>query len=150
MAQENITLREITKENIRAILRLAVHRDQERYVATNGNSIAEAHVEPHAWFRAIYADETPIGFILMYIHVEEGEYYIWRYMIDVRHQAKGYGKAALRLIIDYLHNTYPQAEAITLSHVPENKSAAALYTGLGFVHTGEIDAGEQVMRLTLR
>jgi len=150
MAQENLTLREITKENIRAILRLAVHRDQERYVATNANSIAEAHVEPRAWFRAIYSDETPVGFILLYINVDEGEYYIWRYMIDVRHQAKGYGKAALKLIIDYVRNMYPQAEAITLSHVPENKAAAALYARLDFVYTGEIDSGEQVMRLALR
>lgn len=37
---------------------------QRKMVADNIRSIAEAHLSPSAWMRAIYADETPIGFIM--------------------------------------------------------------------------------------
>ena len=47
-----VELREITKDSLAAVLDLAVEPEQEQYVATNARSIAEAHFEPHAWFRA--------------------------------------------------------------------------------------------------
>ncbi len=38
--------------------------DQRRMVTDNVRSIAEAHFSESAWMRAIYADQTPIGFIM--------------------------------------------------------------------------------------
>ncbi|MEW5699369.1 hypothetical protein [Pseudomonas synxantha] len=40
---------------------------QRSMIADNGASIAEAHFSENAWFRAIYADETLIGFIMLHI-----------------------------------------------------------------------------------
>jgi diamine N-acetyltransferase len=61
-----IELREITKDSLAAVLDLAVEPEQEQYVATNARSIAEAHFEPHAWCRAVYADDIPVGFVMAY------------------------------------------------------------------------------------
>jgi hypothetical protein len=61
-----IALREITKENLSGILKLKVASYQEKFVASNAVSIAQAHFSPLvAWFRAIYADEVPVGFVML-------------------------------------------------------------------------------------
>jgi diamine N-acetyltransferase len=54
-----ITLREVTAEDVNAILRLSVKEHQKQLVASNAVSIAQAHFRPEAWFRAIYADDIP-------------------------------------------------------------------------------------------
>jgi diamine N-acetyltransferase len=61
-----VELREITQDSLRAVLDLAVAPEQRQYVASNARSIAEAHFEPRAWFRAVYADEDPVGFVMAY------------------------------------------------------------------------------------
>jgi diamine N-acetyltransferase len=129
---------------------LAVHRTQENYVANNATSIAQAHFEPKAWFRAVYADETPVGFVMLFIDVEKAEYYVWRFMIDVRYQGKGYGKQALQLLINHIRDTYPLAARITLSYVPGNVEAQKLYASAGFVETGKEEDGEREMELIIR
>ncbi|MCY4353780.1 MAG: hypothetical protein OXC09_03205 [Truepera sp.] len=58
-----VTLREITADTLGSILNLSVSEDQERFVASNARSIAQAHFSEHAWFRAIYASEEPVGFV---------------------------------------------------------------------------------------
>ena len=60
-----VTLREITKSTVRTVSLLDVAPGQEGLVAPNAFSIAQAHFHPEAWFRAIYADETPIGFAML-------------------------------------------------------------------------------------
>ena len=62
-----ITLREINNENFRAIFRIRVKPKQEQFVAPNVQSIAEAHFTDEAWFRAIYADDEPVGFVMLLI-----------------------------------------------------------------------------------
>src|SRR5947209_3030079 len=59
-----VTLREVTQENVRSICALEVGESQKNFVAPNATSIAEAHYSDKAWFRAIYADDTPVGFVL--------------------------------------------------------------------------------------
>lgn len=88
-----ITLREITKETLREVLMLKVAPEQERFVASNAVSIAQAHFHPEvAWFRAIYADETPVGFLMVEDDLDKPEVYLWRFMIDHRFQKLGYGR----------------------------------------------------------
>jgi diamine N-acetyltransferase len=50
-----VTLRDVTADTVRAICRLQVGPGQERFVASNAVSIAQAYFEPRAWFRAVYA-----------------------------------------------------------------------------------------------
>ena len=44
-----VTLEEITKDNLRAVLRLNVKPDQEDFVAPNSVSIAQYHYSEDAW-----------------------------------------------------------------------------------------------------
>jgi diamine N-acetyltransferase len=141
-----ITLREVTKETVRDICDLKVAENQRHFVAENAMSIAQAHFEPKAWFRAIYADETPVGFMMLYIDPEEPEYYLWRYMIDAAHQGKGYGAEALRQLIAYVKEQ-PNAMKLRLSCVPGEGSAMAFYEHLGFRTTGKEHHGELEMEL---
>ncbi len=48
-----VSLVAITKDNLREFLRLKVAPAQERLVASNAVSIAQAHFHPEAWFRGI-------------------------------------------------------------------------------------------------
>ena len=47
---------------------MKVKPEQEGLVAPNSVSIAEAHFWPTGWFRAIYADDTPVGFVMIDDH----------------------------------------------------------------------------------
>ena len=80
-----VSLREVTKDTVRAVLGLKVAPRQEHFVASNAFSIAEAHFSDIAWFRAIYAGETPVGFMMLADDAAKPEYYLWRLMIDARH-----------------------------------------------------------------
>ena len=77
-----ITLKEITSETVRVICDLSVRDDQIKFVAPNAVSIAQAYFSRHARFRAIYADDTPVGFLMLEDQPEKSEYYLWRFMID--------------------------------------------------------------------
>ena len=76
------------------------------------------------------------------------EYYLWRYMIDARYQGLGFGRQALLLLIEHVR-TRPDAKELLLSYVPAEGGPELFYAGLGFVNTGEVHDGENVMRLTL-
>jgi diamine N-acetyltransferase len=150
-APAEVTLREVTIDTIDEILRLKVAPRQERYVATNAKSIAQAHFYPEtAWFRAIYAGETPVGFVMLYDSEAEHEYALWRFMIDERFQGRGYARRALELVVDYVR-TRPGATALLNGAHPGPDSAIPFYERLGFVLTGKVDEedGELEMRLDL-
>lgn len=143
-----VTLREVTAATVRTICELQVRPGQEAFVASNAVSIAQAHFEPKAWFRAIYAGEEPVGFVMLSLDPALAEYWIWRFMIDARHQRKGYGQAALELAIDHVRRQ-PGAREIRLSYVPAPGDPEAFYRRAGFVPTGEVSDGEAVMRRPL-
>ena len=144
-----ITLRKVTRKNLTSILKLKVAKAQEKFVAANAVSIAQGCYNKGAWFRAIYAGETPVGFVMMYEDRKRGRYYLWRFMIDARHQGKGYGKRALTLIIDRVRKS-PRARALTLSYVRARGGPEKFYHRFKFEDTGKMEYGEHVARLALR
>ena len=143
-----ITLREVTRENLREICKLSVAPDQVLLVANNAFSIAEASFYDDAWYRAIYADETPVGFVMLQEDRVKPEYYLWRYMIDQRFQRLGFGRRAITLIVDRVR-THPGATELLLLYVPGDRSPAPFYASLGFEETGVESEGERGMRLRL-
>lgn len=143
-----VTLREITKETVRSIIRLEVPDAQKRFIAPNAVSIAEAHFTEQAWFRAIYAGDTPVGFVMLALEPEYAKYYLWRFMVDRNHQRKGYGSQAMRRVIEFVKGQ-PGAVELTLGYVPGEGDPSAFYQRLGFVETGEWDDDERVMKLKL-
>lgn len=150
MVQNTISLREITEKTLGPILNLAVHEKQKHYVAPNAVSIAQAHFSKYAWFRGIYAGDTPVGFVMMHIDTEKPDYYLWRFMIDKQYQGKGYGYAAIQQIIAFVKQQ-PNARILELSYAPGEGNPSPFYQKCGFVDTGELDEdGEEiVMRLDL-
>ena len=141
-----VELREITQDSLRGVLDLAVEPGQEAYVATTARSIAEAHFEPRSWFRAVYADDEPVGFVMAYRNPPDA-FWVWRFMIDAGHQGKGYGHRALELLVDEARQD--GVAEVKLSYHPDEHSPHAFYTRFGFVETGEVDEEEVVMRLPL-
>ncbi len=134
---------------MRSICKLAVAPSQQHFVASNAVSIAQAYFEREtAWFRAVYADETPVGFLMLEDDPTAQEYSLWRFMIDARFQGHGYGRRALELLIAHVR-TRPGATELFTSCVPGDGSPCPFYERMGFVYTGEEDDGELVMRLAL-
>jgi diamine N-acetyltransferase len=144
-----VSLREVTKETLRTILNLKVHPEQEQFVAPNAVSVAQAYFDREvAWFRAIYADDTPVGFLMLYDDPDEPEYFLWRFMIDARYQNLGFGWQALERLGEHVR-TRPGAQSLGTSCVPEEGGPGPFYERFGFRYTGEEDEGELVMRLEL-
>jgi diamine N-acetyltransferase len=146
MGEAIVTLREITAETMRAICELDVSPEQREYVAPNVRSIAEAYFNSHAWFRAVYADETPVGFVM--VHEGPERVFLWRFMIDREHQGKGYGRRALDLVVEQVRETSGRVELLS-SYVEGADGPGGFYRACGFAETGEIVHGERVIRLPL-
>lgn len=146
--QSKVTLREVTAKTVRTICNLSVTESQKNFVAPNAISISQAYFEPKAWFRAIYADETPVGFVMLFDNPEKPIYYLWRFMIDAKYQKMSFGRQAIRLLIDHVR-TRPQATELLVSYVPEEGGPGPFYHKLGFKSTGEMEGNEEVAKLEL-
>lgn len=146
-----VELREVTGTNVREICALQVAPDQRGFVAPNAVSFAEAMFEPKAWFRAIYADDTPVGFVMLSDdpNPDEPEYYLWRLMIGEGFQARGYGRRVIEPLVEHVRGR-PGATELAVSWVPGPDGPESFYLGLGFQLTGEVDDGEVAARLALR
>ena len=143
-----VTLHKITAKTVRTICNLNVFEDQKNFVAPNAVSIAQAYFSKAAWFRGIYAAGVPVGFVMLAENPKRGQYYLWRFMIDAKHQGKGYGQKALELIIKHVKKN-PKAKALYLSVVRAKGSAEEFYKSFGFEFTGKMDGIEHVMKLDL-
>jgi diamine N-acetyltransferase len=151
-----VSLREITEDNRAAVEALAVTGEQDRYVASVTTSLQDAEEYPDAkpWYRAVYADDEPVGFVMIAdgITVDDptyvGPYYLWRLLVDRRFQGRGYGKAALDLVVEHVR-TRPDARVLLTSHVVGPTSPVTFYQHYGFRLTGEEHEGEPLLELDL-
>jgi diamine N-acetyltransferase len=147
-----VTLREITEHDRGAIETLAVTSEQSHYVASVAESLAEAAQHPDArpWYRAVYADQEPVGFVMISdgITVSNpdylGPYYLWRLIVDERFQGHGYGTRALDLVVAHLRNR-PDARVLLTSHVVGPASPRGFYLRYGFRPTDRVHDGEPVL-----
>ncbi len=146
-----LTLEKITKENWRAACFLTTNADQhatldEKWVAGNAFSLLQECYDEGWHCRLICADGAPVGFVFYGIWQELGIPLLCRYMIDVDEQGKGYGKAALPLVIEMMYQKYGQREIYVSVH-PDNARALKLYIDFGFLKTELKDEEEDVYRL---
>ena len=143
-----LSLVEIDRHNYLSILDLSVSEAQHSFVASNTYSLAQAFVQPECVPLALYAENKPVGFAMYCIDESDREYWIYRLMIDQRHQGRGYGRAAMLLLIDRIRSEMDeQRHRIYISFEPENEVAKSLYESLGFVPDGRVEYGEIVYRL---
>lgn len=151
-----VTLREITGENLDSVLEVRTTPAQERFVSTVAGSMAEAAASPQGnpWYRAVYADEQPIGFVMLSWDVQpkpphiNGPWFLWKLLIDSRHQRLGYGQGVMRQVVALIREH--GATQLLTSYVPGEGSPAGFYAQLGFVPRGDIDPdGEIILQLDL-
>ena len=96
-------------------------------------SLAEAAEVPQAnpWFRAVYADGQPVGFVMVAWNVDPqppgiiGPWFLWKLLIDHRHQRLGYGHEVIRQIVE-LVRSHGATELLT-SYALGDGSPAGFY-----------------------
>lgn len=77
-----------------------------------------------------------------------GPWFLWKLLIDERHQRRGYGREAVRLIAQIVRGE--GATELLTSCVPGDNGPEAFYRRLGFIPTGELDEnGEVILALKL-
>lgn len=157
-----ISLRKITLENRRAIFNLEVSEDQRRFVASNLSSVASCYVlatnEGHPFPFAIYADEQPVGFVMLTYGITGYElpsiasesYCILRLMIDQQYQNQGYAREAMKKILEFIR-TFPAGSAkyCWIPYEADNVVAKKLYESFGFRENGEVCDNEPITVLHL-
>jgi diamine N-acetyltransferase len=151
---KEIELRVLTNDNFIGVMNLEVAENQKKFVAPNSVSMAVAHFSKYATMRGIFLGDEPVGFMMLADPVtgeEEfnGMYFLWRFMIDKKYQGKGYGKAALKLIIEYVRNR-PNADYLYSSYEPGENSPENFYLEkIGFQKTDKMLGNEIMIRIKL-
>ncbi len=147
---DEVSLQPITEDTVWGICQLTdtLSEPRKNFVATNAVSLAQAHFNKHAWFRAICAGRAPVGFMMIVDDSETPEYFLWRFMIAEPYQGRGYGRQAIRRLVEYVR-TRPGARELLVSCGEGDGSPKEFYLKQGFVPTGEMMDEETVLRLTL-
>ena len=74
--------------------------------------------------------------------------YIWRFMVEFKHQGKGYGEQVMKLIIERA-KSMPTIRSVSLSYVLSDGNAKPFYERMGFRETGKVTDGEMEMILPI-
>ena len=83
-----ILLKEITRENFWDAVSIEVAPEQIEFVTSNAVSIAQSEVQPECIPLAAYDDDLMVGFLMYYIDEDDGEYWIYRMMVDKNYQSR--------------------------------------------------------------
>lgn len=145
----DVELKEVTKESWPEVMNLAFKLEQGGLVAPNFYRVREFKAEPTFVQLAIFHEENVVGFAMYGLDPDDGKYWVYRLMIDVDQQRKGFGKAALIALIDMM-SKIPGCDEIFVGYRPENFVAHALYMSAGFKRTGQMLQGEYIARLDLK
>ena len=95
---------------------------------------------------AIYDGETPVGFLMYCVDRDDGEWWIYRLMVDARFQRRGCGTAALALVLERMRADATRSRVFLGVH-RQAAAAVALYERAGFRFTGQVFGAEHIMRL---
>jgi histidinol dehydrogenase len=145
-------VRPVDQANHEAVLKLQVAAGQRHLVASPERSLAQVAYEPRGRALAMLDGDTVVGMMLLYDARQDDEepanqLYVWRLMVDARHQQRGYGRLAMQWVVDEARRG-GYAE-VGLSHVDKPGHAGGFYEKLGFAYTGEMDGIERKMLLKL-
>lgn len=153
---DEVRLVPLTLENNRSYYALRTHHSQERFVAPMSWSFADAlfpevidgaPVVPRLY--GVEADGEPVAFMMIAeVTPAHPEPYLWRLLVDRRHQRRGLGRRALDLLCHQL--LAEGCTTLVTSWVPGAGTPAPFYRKYGFLETGETVDGETVVRLQMR
>lgn len=151
-----IELREISDANRDAVVALHAGPAEGRFVSSVADSLEEAAETPEGspWYRAVYVDGQPVGFVMLSWDVTPrppdiiGPWFLWKLIVDERHQGKGIGRAIVEEVVRLIRAE--GATELLTSHVVAEGGPDGFYERLGFVPTGDYDPeGERILRLDL-
>lgn len=148
-APDTVELAEVTNADVRPLLQIGPAFSQRQMVSPVGASFGDALIpevvdgEPlRAWYRAIRADGELVGFVMVAEpHHTTSHPYLWRLVIDRRHQLRGIGRRTVRAVADEWRAR--GATHLLVSFVPDLPgNPRRFYEGLGFVATGKVEGRE--------
>jgi histidinol dehydrogenase len=148
----SVEVRPVRDADVLPLIKLEPTPEQKKFVASNAVSLAQAAYKTAGRPFGVYADGEPVGFVLLWDARQDpeeptDELYVWRLMVDAKHQGRGHGSAAMRWVIGEARRI--GVAQVGLSHVPEN-SVGAFYERFGFHYTGKVHEGEREMVLQLK
>lgn len=157
-----VQLRDIVTEADRlAVLGLRRAPGQERYLGSMEghfeDAVEDARACPRMW--SVHDGELLVGFVMISDGIPTellardddlvGPYFLWRLLIDERHQGRGYGAATIDAVVDYLR-TRPGADVLYTSCEHGDGSPQGFYLRYGFVLNGDRKWDEDILALNLR
>lgn len=144
----DIRIAPVTKANRALVTALQLAPEQMDFVASNADSLREARSDRDARPRAVTAGAQLVGFLMYEAPRDDDEARIYRFMIDRAWQGRGYGKAALRAVLEEIRGL-GHIRHVSICYEPENEAARRLYRSAGFVEEGLDEDGEMIADLVL-
>ncbi|RWC53552.1 GNAT family N-acetyltransferase [Mesorhizobium sp.] len=145
----DIRLVPVTRTNRPLVTALELAPDQMDFVASNAESLEEAETDEDARPRVVMAGTRVVGFLMYEAPRDDDEARIYRFMIDRASQGRGYGKAALREVLDEIQGL-GHVRHVSICYEPDNEAARNLYRSAGFVEEGLDEDGEMIAILALQ
>lgn len=137
----DVTLIDVTEHNYKTVVELCVSPEQERWVGTTAEAIADAHFHPTYVMQAVVSrnEGNKIVGLLMYERFGSWQSHdqritLLRFLIDCKYQQRGYGRAALERWFRDRNEPHGglRRDQVTVHVQPDNTAAIAFYRSLGF------------------
>ncbi|AXY56372.1 GNAT family N-acetyltransferase [Acinetobacter chinensis] len=148
-----IEIREIDKDNCFDVCELTGNKDGigtifEDFLCCNAISLTESKFYPECKPKALYSNDTLIGFFMYkQFSPEDTEVEVCRFMIDHKYLGKGYGRQSFAAILEFFKSNGIKTVNIMIDD--DNIIAKKLYTSFGFTFTGKILKEELYYQLNL-
>jgi len=106
--------------------------------------LAKSYLRPEGqvWHpMVIFADEAMVGVVAISVDDESGgrpaqTAMIHHFLIDEQSQGRGFGRAAVQAIFEWLRTGYPSVVNVGLGVIEDNVAAFHLYESFGFASVG--------------
>ena len=116
-------------------------------------SIEEAAGYPQAspWYRAVYAGDEPVGFVMLsWDCVPQppeiiGPWFLWKLIIDERHQHRGYGRDVVQLVADLVREQGAHELFVSYATEGEGGPGTLLRAARLRADSGEVDVSGEIM-----
>jgi diamine N-acetyltransferase len=159
-ARQRVRLRDVlTDADREALLGLRRGPGQDAHLNSMEDIFLEAEeqvrAKPRQWSVHDASSGKLVGFVMISDGIPEpmdddlvGPYFLWKLLIDVDEQGKGYGAATVDAVVAYLR-TRPTADVLYTSCADGPHSPRGFYLRYGFTDTGRVMWDEYVLALNL-
>jgi len=128
---------------------LSVSAEQYRYVGDTAFNLSDTLRDPMGEAMAVFAEGTVVGFYRLDFapnavvgrSLGAPSVGLRAFAIDLRHQGRGYGAAAMVACCDDLRRRHPDRAFVVLTVNCINAPAIAAYRKAGFIDTGQLFHG---------